>query len=96
MKTNEDQWKPMKTGENQGKKKRIEWLQKFNYNVAFEKKTYDAKKTKTLTEMLFFDLCFNRRFYILQNQMQVLKKRKVMQLVKPIRYWQIAANTRSN
>ena len=76
----------MKTGENQGKKNESSDYKNSIITLLLKKKTYDAKKTKTLTEMLFFDFCFNRRFYILQNQMQVLKKRKVMQLVKPIRY----------
>ena len=75
----------MKTGENQGKKSESSDYKNSIITLLLKKK-HDAKKTTKLTEMLFFDFCFNRRFYILQNQMQVFKKKKVMQLVKPIRY----------
>ena len=33
--------------------------------------------------------CFNKRFYILQNQIQVFKKVEVTQLGKPINYWEM-------
>ena len=37
----------------------------------------------------------NKRFYTLQNQ-SLVQKKKLTQLVKPIKYWEIFANTRSN
>ena len=39
---------------------------------------------------------FIKRFYILQNQIFVFKKKKMIKLVKPINYREIAANIPSN
>ena len=78
--------------ENQGK----QHISKDNWKLIkmflLKKKRDDTRKTKRLTETQVL----TKYFTSYQIRCKSLRKRKVMQLVKPIRYWEITTSMQSN
>ena len=64
---------------------------KINQNVVFEKK----KKMgwRRIDKKIDWNTSSTKGFYIIQNQIEVFKKKKVMQLIKSINYWELAQPT---